>query len=54
MGTLFYSPVVDLGCSSNAPCADITFRDFHVLPANGSAASYVCQNVVDEVGLPGE
>ena len=46
--------VVDLECSSNAPCPNITFKDFDVAPANGSASSFICVNVVDEVGLPGE
>ena len=45
--------VVDIECSPNAPCPNMVFEDFNVLPPVGTSTAVKCLNVVSEVGLPG-
>ncbi|KAI5122794.1 hypothetical protein M0805_000138 [Coniferiporia weirii] len=52
-GTASTNTLVNIDCSSNAPCPNITFREFHVAPPNGSTPEIVCVNVESESGLPG-
>lgn len=44
------SVVVELTCSTAAPCSNITFKDVNIAPLNGTAR-YVCQNVMKESGF---
>lgn len=43
--------LVSLGCSSNAPCTNLTFIDFDVSPPSGENAAYTCKNAIDVTGL---
>ena len=45
--------VVDLACSTNAPCPNISFSNFNVALPAGTEAEYICQNVVSISGLQG-
>ncbi|KAF8495592.1 pectin lyase-like protein [Gautieria morchelliformis] len=47
------SELVDIECSSAAPCPNIAFENFAVQPPSGLAPRFVCINVINEVGLPG-
>ncbi|KAI5122792.1 hypothetical protein M0805_000136 [Coniferiporia weirii] len=51
-GTASSNTLVNIACSSNAPCPNIAFQNFNVLPPNGTAPEIVCVNVVSESGLP--
>ena len=44
--------VVDLECSSAAPCTGLTFRDMSVTVPSGEAPGYTCVNVASSAGLP--
>ena len=46
--------VVDIECSSAAPCPGMRFENFNVAVENGTAPTYTCINVVSETGLPGK
>lgn len=37
--------VVDLACSSAAPCTDITFHDINIDVPSEQSATYACENV---------
>ncbi|KAL5520109.1 hypothetical protein ACEPAG_1769 [Sanghuangporus baumii] len=52
-GNATSNTLVDIDCSSNAPCPNITFEKFDVLPPDGTSPSFVCINVESENGLPG-
>ncbi|THH11155.1 hypothetical protein EW145_g825 [Phellinidium pouzarii] len=45
--------VVNLNCSSNAPCSNITFSDFDIAPPSGEAPGFICINAESVSGLPG-
>ncbi|KAI0767366.1 pectin lyase-like protein [Fomes fomentarius] len=44
-GTAETSTVVDLACSSAAPCTDITFHDINIDVPSEQIAAYACENV---------
>lgn len=46
--------VVNLACSSGAPCYGMVFQNFSVDPPINETAQYSCTNVVSERGLPCE
>ena len=46
--------VVDLECSPAVPCPNMIFHDLEVTPPTGQGLSFVCENVVNESGLPGK
>lgn len=50
-GTTTASRLVDIECSPAAPCPGIHFRDFELALPAGQAPSFVCRNVVGDVGL---
>ncbi|KAI0701937.1 pectin lyase fold/virulence factor [Cytidiella melzeri] len=52
-GTSLSNEIVDLQCSAAAPCPNMLFKDMAVVPPSGQGVSFVCVNVVNEVGLPG-
>lgn len=45
--------LVDIECSSNAPCPNMMFEDFSVLPPVGTSTVVKFLNAVSEFGLPG-
>ncbi|PAV15089.1 pectin lyase [Pyrrhoderma noxium] len=51
MGTATSGKLVDIECSSNAHCENITFEEFDVSPPSGDSVSLVCVNVDSESGL---
>ncbi|KAI0697631.1 pectin lyase-like protein [Cerioporus squamosus] len=51
-GTAQTFTIVDLECSSAAPCADVSFRDINVTVPSGEAPAYTCVNVASSAGLP--
>ncbi|KAI8989076.1 pectin lyase fold/virulence factor [Trametes punicea] len=51
-GTAQEATLVDLECSSAAPCKNVSFKAFNVTPANGTAPTYTCINVASSSGLP--
>ncbi|EGO26829.1 glycoside hydrolase family 28 protein [Serpula lacrymans var. lacrymans S7.9] len=51
-GTAQENTIVSIACSSAAPCPNITFSDIDVAPPSGEAPMYICQNVINESGLP--
>ncbi|RPD53866.1 pectin lyase-like protein [Lentinus tigrinus ALCF2SS1-7] len=52
-GTSQRSTLVDIECSSGAPCPWMRFENFNVAPPVGTTATVKCVNVVSESGLPG-
>ncbi|RPD53865.1 pectin lyase-like protein [Lentinus tigrinus ALCF2SS1-7] len=51
-GTSQRNTIVELQCSSAAPCPNMRFENIDVTPPKGTAPSYICVNVVNEFGLP--
>ncbi|KAH7912878.1 pectin lyase fold/virulence factor [Hygrophoropsis aurantiaca] len=51
-GTAQTNTIVDLACSPAAPCPNMSFSGIDVAPPAGQAAKYICQNVINEIGLP--
>ncbi|KAI0750515.1 pectin lyase-like protein [Fomes fomentarius] len=54
VGTAQRNTIVDLECSSAAPCPNMRFNKVDITPPNGTAPSYKCVNVVSQFGLPGQ
>ncbi|EMD36110.1 glycoside hydrolase family 28 protein [Gelatoporia subvermispora B] len=52
-GTAQQNTIVDLECSSAAPCPGMLFENVNIEPPNGESPVYTCVNVVSELGLPG-
>ncbi|TDL27845.1 pectin lyase-like protein [Rickenella mellea] len=52
-GTSTTNRIVDLECSTAAPCPNMEFQNFNVPAPSGLAPMFICQNVVNESGLPG-
>ncbi|TDL17667.1 pectin lyase-like protein [Rickenella mellea] len=52
-GVATTNTIVDLACSSAAPCQNIAFTNFKIAPPAGQASSFICVNVVNEKGLSG-
>jgi hypothetical protein len=47
--------VVDIRCSSGAPCSNITFSNFDVDTGSGGPPKYICRSVISEpTGLDGK
>jgi len=45
--------VVNLDCSSMAPYPNIMFSEFNVSSPTGNTPVFLCENVVNDQGLPG-
>ncbi|KAI5116611.1 hypothetical protein M0805_004830 [Coniferiporia weirii] len=43
--------IVDIECSTNAPCPGMTFQNFDITTPNKEAPEYICINVESEKGL---
>ncbi|EJC98108.1 pectin lyase-like protein [Fomitiporia mediterranea MF3/22] len=52
-GTASTNTLVDLECSANAPCSNISFKNLNVKTPNNETPNFVCVNVESESGLPG-
>ncbi|EJD00654.1 uncharacterized protein FOMMEDRAFT_187149 [Fomitiporia mediterranea MF3/22] len=52
-GTSTSNRRVDIECSANAPCPDITFQDFSISTPNDQSPQFICDNVESISGLPG-
>jgi len=51
-GTSTSNELVDVECSPAAPCPNITFKNIDIATAGGAAPRFICQNVINERGLP--
>lgn len=52
-GTGLSSELVDIACSPAVPCPNMAFQNFNVKPPSGQSPKFICQNVINETGLPG-
>ncbi|KAI0738382.1 hypothetical protein C8Q80DRAFT_1275886 [Daedaleopsis nitida] len=52
-GTSLRNTLVDIECSAAAPCPNMRFKNFNVVPPAGTTAAYKCVNVMSESGLDG-
>ncbi|KAM5545507.1 hypothetical protein V8D89_000545 [Ganoderma adspersum] len=52
-GTSEGSLLVDIECSSIAPCPNMHFENVDITVVNGTTPTYTCVNVVSETGIPG-
>ncbi|PCH37443.1 glycoside hydrolase family 28 protein [Wolfiporia cocos MD-104 SS10] len=52
-GSTTGNTIVDLQCSSAAPCPGMVFQDINVTVPSGQTPTYECSNVVSEQGLSG-
>lgn len=50
--TLYMIAVVDLECSSAAPCPNMLFENINITPPPNETSNYICVNVINEIGLP--
>ncbi|KAH8114523.1 pectin lyase-like protein [Phellopilus nigrolimitatus] len=50
-GNATTNTLVNMNCSTNAPCSNITFLNFDVAPPSGEPPQFICIDVESEFGL---